>query len=85
MTPYFSLKARINREGKNRIGVIASASVHKSAAKRNFWKRQAKTILTSLNSAEKDLLVVFSPKVNSLTKKQFKKILIEAGSRLGKF
>jgi len=61
---------------KSRIGVVVSMAVHKSAAKRNFWKRQAKAILRQNEDARGlDLLLIFSPKVNELTKKQFREKL----------
>ncbi len=63
---------------KIRIGVVAGASVHKNAAKRNFWKRQAKTALLAAGSAGTDFLVVLTPRVNTLTKKQFKELLFQA-------
>ena len=86
-TPYFSLKARVRDEGGeggNRIGIVVGMAVHKSAARRNFWKRQAKAALMDIEDANKDFLVILSPKVNSLSKKQFRKILFETAMRLTK-
>jgi ribonuclease P protein component len=85
-TPYFSLKIRPNGEQRERIGVVVNTAVHKSAAKRNFWKRQAKATITGRHGGAKDrdghdlLLILFS-KVNTLTKKQFKEKLSEALER----
>lgn len=80
-TPYFVLKEKENEKGKNRIGVVISTTVHKNAVQRNFWRRQAKALLASRPGTGKDILIIFSSKVNSLTKKQFKKILTEIADR----
>jgi len=74
-TPYFLLKAKDGAPGKNRIGVVVGKSVHKTAVRRNFWKRQAKAGLRAEHAAGKDLLMVLSPKVNELTVKQFRELL----------
>lgn len=83
-TPYFSLKRRTegDREG-GRIGVVVNSAVHKSAAHRNFWKRQAKAALMKLSSGQDDLLMMLFPKVNTLTKKQFQALVRESASRMG--
>lgn len=76
--PYFSLKQKQNHEGRWRVGVVVGAAVHKSAAKRNFWKRQARETLRALipqAGAPRDLLLILFPKVNLLTKKQFREKL----------
>ena len=84
-TPYFSLKTKQGSE-KIRIGVVANAAVHKTAVKRNFWKRQAKATLLDFASgtSHRDFLVVLFPKVNTLTKKNFKKELLGAAARITK-
>lgn len=84
-TPYFSLKMKDNREGENRIGIVVPGAVHKSAARRNFWKRQARAALGAVSGAGKDVLLVISPKITPLTKKQFKKIFSEAAARFKNF
>lgn len=68
---------------KNRIGVVVGVSVHKSAVRRNFWKRQAKATLAGIADAKLDLLAILSPKVNSLTRDQFRKNLSAAAARFG--
>ncbi|MGC9598904.1 MAG: ribonuclease P protein component [Minisyncoccia bacterium] len=77
-TPYFVLKTKPNIQEKIRIGVIANASVHKNAAKRNFWKRQTKATLLAAGGAGTDFLVILTPKINTLTKQQFKELLRRA-------
>jgi len=67
---------------KNRIGVVVPGAVHKSAVRRNFWKRQAKAALAAIDGAGKDILMIVSPKIKTLTRKQFKKIFEEAAVRL---
>jgi ribonuclease P protein component len=78
-TPWFSLKAKKSLSKIERIGVVIGKSVHKNATERNFWKRQAKAALAGgTKGVNNDFLVVFSPKVNELTKKQFKNELLKA-------
>jgi len=67
-----------------RIGVVIPASVEKSAAKRNFWKRQAKAALALMAPKEgKDILLMFFPAVRSLTRKRFANEVAEAAARVG--
>lgn len=80
-TPYFSLKAKPSAT-KTRIGVVVNTAVHKTAVKRNFWKRQTKAALLALTGAPRDFLVILSPKVNTLTKENFKKALLNAAARI---
>jgi len=82
-TRYFSLKMKPNQEGKTRIGVIANLAVHKNAAKRNFWKRQARATLAGLKNHGSDLLLILSPAANTATKKSFKTALRSAAEQLG--
>ncbi len=81
-TPYFSLKAKKNNAGERRIGVIVGKAVHKSAVKRNFLKRQAKTELSKLINPGSDLLMIFSPGTNKLTKRQLKEEITKAAARI---
>jgi ribonuclease P protein component len=81
-TPYFLLKAKKNNTAKNRIGVVVGVAVHKSAAKRNFWKRQAKTQLMKLNENGYDILLIPNAKVNGLTRKEFGAVLTDATKRI---
>jgi len=81
-TPFFSLKTKKNAVQKRRVGVVVGKTVNKSAVKRNFWRRQAKTILTNLIAPGNDVLVIFFPKINELTKKEFREALMEAAAVL---
>ena len=65
--------------GRGHIGVIAGVAVHKNAARRNFWKRQSKSVLQELGSSKKDFLLILLPEVNTLTRMKFRKLLQEAG------
>jgi ribonuclease P protein component len=91
-TPFFLVKIKNNGRGTDRIGVVAGITVHKSAAKRNFWKRQAKGVLSrslarasshegriprTTQESGNDVLLILSSRANELTKKQFQKILSE--------
>ena len=51
-TPFFSVKARKNVLGENRLGVVVRVSSVKSAARRNFLKRQVKTVFLSIPPEE---------------------------------
>jgi ribonuclease P protein component len=84
-TPYFSLKAKPNGLLKNRIGVIINVAAVKSAARRNFWKRQVKSSIFNFQFSifkktgrHFDFLVIFFKKGDSLTKAEFKKELLGA-------
>jgi ribonuclease P protein component len=57
---------------------VAGVSVHKTAVKRNFWKRQVLMGLAPLASAGSDILMIVSPGANRLTKKQFQEELAKA-------
>lgn len=71
-TPFFSLKAKRNTLQKNRIGVVVGAAAVKSAVRRNFWKRQVKNLFEKQDMQKgTDILVIFSSRISSLTKKQF--------------
>ncbi len=53
------------------MGIVVGKNVHKSAAKRNFWKRQAKAALLRGSLPPEDFLMILMPKVNTLTRRQF--------------
>jgi ribonuclease P protein component len=71
-TPFFLLKTKKNTVGRARIGIVVGVSVHKTAVKRNFWKRQARATLAAHAIIGHDILMIVSPNANRLTKKQFK-------------
>ena len=82
-TPYFFLKTKKNGGSVTRIGVVAGMTVEKTATKRNFWKRQAKTALARLPAAGRDIVIILSPRVKTLTKKKFSDEVAMAAARLG--
>jgi len=65
-----------------RIGVVVGKAVHKTAAERNFLKRQAKAILLSSPRNNKDIMVLIAPAARSLTKSEFKKELLKVLQRI---
>jgi ribonuclease P protein component len=77
-TPFFLLKTKKNNGASTRIGVVVGTSVHKTAVKRNFWKRQALHGLAPQADAGSDILMIVLPGVNRLTKKQFQEELTKA-------
>jgi ribonuclease P protein component len=80
-TPFFLLKTKKNPGEGARIGVVVGVSVHKTAVKRNFWKRQALHGLAPQAAAGSDILIIVLPGVSRLTKKQFQEELKKAFTR----
>lgn len=80
-TPFFLLKAKKNGRRDARIGVVVGVAVHRSAARRNFWKRQARETLSRMAPGGNDILIVVSPGAKRLTKKQFREELARAASK----
>jgi ribonuclease P protein component len=81
-TQFFLLK-RKNYSGESaRIGAVVGISVHKTAVKRNFWKRQARAVLAPHVAAGSDILMIALPAINRLTKKQFKVELLKALAKI---
>ena len=80
-TPFFLLKTKGNSGNSARIGVVVGTSVHKTAVKRNFWKRQAIGGLAAQAAAGNDILMIVLPGANRLTKKQFQEELAKAFTR----
>ncbi len=81
-TPYFSFRAKRNGLQKQRVGVIVGKAVHKSAVKRNFWRRQAKVVSADLIMPGNDFLIIFFPKINELTKQEFRQALTKAAATI---
>jgi ribonuclease P protein component len=71
-TPFFLLKIKKNSYKTTRVGVVVGVSVSRAAAKRNFWKRQARAEISLRAGAGSDILMMVSPNVRRLTKKQFR-------------
>lgn len=57
---------------------MVGVSVSKAATKRNFWKRQAHAEIALRAGAGSDILMMVSPNVRCLTKKQFRKEVAKA-------
>jgi ribonuclease P protein component len=70
--PFFLLKIKKNPYQATRVGIVVGLSVSKAAAKRNFWKRQARAEIVLRAGAGSDILMMVSPNVRRLTKKQFR-------------
>ena len=85
-TPYFLLKIQKRHEKEPKVRVITGISVHKSAVKRNFWKREGRAMLLPAQNTNSDttLLLILSPKVNTLTKKQFRALLLGTIAKIEK-
>lgn len=81
-TPYFLLKMKPNGGKGMRAGIVAGKSVHKTAARRNFWKRQARAGLVRTVRGDRDVLLVLNTKVNGLTRRQFQESLVRAHNEL---
>ena len=76
-TPFFLLKIKKNSYKTTRIGVVVGVSVNKAAAKRNFWKRQARAEIALRATGGNDILMMVSPNVRRLTKKQFREEIVK--------
>ncbi len=81
-TPYFSVKAKPNATEKSRLGIVLGAATVKGAARRNFWRRQAKSVflsaLTALKAKGIDLLIIFAPHAILPSKRVFRTTLRDA-------
>jgi ribonuclease P protein component len=75
-TPSFLFKIKKNLGEGARIGVIVGGSVHKTAVKRNFLKRQVLATIMPHVTPGSDILIIVLPGANRLTKKQFKEDLL---------
>jgi ribonuclease P protein component len=80
--PFFVLKMKKNGGRINKIGIVISTAVIKSAARRNFWKRQVKTIFKLLPDAGADFLIIFSKKIKDCTVKEFKETFSRTAQNL---
>jgi ribonuclease P protein component len=81
-TPFFLLKIKENSAGKLRLGMVVGKSVDKTAAKRNFWKRQVKAGLSPFAKRENDILIILSPNISRLTKKAFQEALAKTLAKI---
>jgi ribonuclease P protein component len=84
-TPYFSVRAKKNSFKKDRFGVVVSTHSLKSATRRNFWRRQAKSVFLSVSQKRQsvpqknfDILVVFRFRNTLPQKNVFRKTLSDA-------
>lgn len=81
------MRTEKNKSETTRIGVVVSTAVHKTAVKRNFWKRQARTALSELAknfSEPQDLLLVLFPSVTKLAGKDFRAMVLASGAELAR-
>lgn len=81
-TPYFLMRARKNSLRENRIGVIIGVSSVKSATRRNFWRRQVKSVLAEVLQKGFDFLIIIRRPAALSRKSIFRKALNEAASSL---
>ena len=77
-TPYFSLKNKANNGKGPRAAVVAGKNVHKTAVRRNFWKRQSSEIMSAYLRDDRDTILILTARINELTKKQFQEELRKA-------
>ena len=75
-TPFFSIKKRQNGLFLNRIGVVVGVHIMKRAVDRNFWKRQVRATLRSVEKSGIDLLVIFSKRPPRSKKQEVKQMLL---------
>src|ERR1035441_10151694 len=77
-TPFFLFKIKKNSCKTTRVGIVVGVSVNKAASKRNFWKRQAYAEIALRAASGSDILMMVSPNVRRLTKKQFREEVAKA-------
>jgi ribonuclease P protein component len=77
-TPYFSVKVRKNSLRKNRFGIVIGVAAIKSAARRNFWRRQAKSVFLEMPQRGMDVLIILHSRVALPVKSIFRKSLGDA-------
>jgi len=82
-TPYFSLRARTTAAGPPRIGVVVGKVVAKSAAKRNFLKRQIKSALAALAKPGMDYLIIANRAIEAATRREIRSEIAKAVSKIG--
>jgi ribonuclease P protein component len=78
VTPYFSVKVRRNSLGKNRFGIVIGIAAVKSAARRNFWRRQAKSVFLEMSPKGIDVLIILRSHVALPVRNIFRKTLADA-------
>ncbi|HVM77315.1 MAG TPA: ribonuclease P protein component [Candidatus Paceibacterota bacterium] len=81
-TPLFSLKIKKNDAKGLRVGVVVGKSVEKTAAKRNFWKRQAKSVLHDAIRGNQDIILIVQPGVRTATRKEFRDALAKSAKSI---
>lgn len=69
---------KANHEGGLRTGVVAGKNVHKTAVRRNFWKRQARAVLTAAIRGNRDAIIILGSRVNELARRQFRSAVEQA-------
>lgn len=84
-TPFFSVRAKNNSLKEDRFGVVIGTHSVKNATRRNFWRRQAKSVFLSVTQKKQptknqkiDILVVFRAHHTPLRKNVFKNALSDA-------
>lgn len=73
---FFVLKIKNNNK-QNRIGIIISSNVLKSAVRRNFWRRRIMEYFKSLKNDNKDFLIIVSKNIKGCLLKDFKDIFFK--------
>ncbi len=68
--PFFLIKIFQSQFPYSRFGIIISKKATKDAVKRNKLKRLIFSILNPVEKMEKDFLIIVSPAINKLEKKE---------------
>ena len=74
---FFILKIKENGSNKNRLGIIISSSVLKSAVRRNFWRRRITEYFKLVENSGNDFLIIFSKNIKNCSVKEFKTIFLK--------
>ena len=77
-TDCFSLKTRKSIAGSSRIGIVVGKSVAKSAARRNFLKRQLRALIAKGARPGVDYMIVALPGIARETKREIREQVASA-------
>jgi ribonuclease P protein component len=74
VSKFFILKIKDNNTKQNRIGIIISSSILKSAVRRNFWRRRIMEYFKLFKNDNKDFLIILSKNIKNCSLKEFKEV-----------
>jgi ribonuclease P protein component len=73
---FFILKIK-NNNNQNRIGIIISSNILKSAVRRNFWRRRIMEYFKLFKNNNKDFLIILSKNIKNCSLREFKEVFFK--------